>query len=509
MDHYQPLAELVGFKGINADFLEEMLPNADNPIYLTDGDNIIIKGGKICKLPGVDYLNNISMPLGAAGYREVLGLPIFENFGNTKHLMAITPTKAAYLSDDNTFSDLGITLAGNKDSVLSFANIDNICAFVVSDDGTVYSWDGGSTTQLVNPATIKARFLLGHKTYLFLIRPIVQIGGIETERYNEVWPSYPGDIDRFMDEDRLMVAAAGAINGARSLEDSVIIYFPKSLHRVYWISETEGWGALPITDSDGLMSPKTLTGDQGSHYYLGKEGVMRLTLGSTPQPLSWSKFNKFIIDGIDPLYYNRAIAQYYPDQGLLYFAFPPAGSADNGTLLIYSLMDNELVGKKALTGMSYSALGIFAKDLTGLTSDERRNYGVGGIPIIGTTGGNVLEQKYAAYTEIAAAYESSMTIPPMFFGDRHRNKRLMQADLLIEKQTDEDITFNLEMANEANVVTTTPYVVTGDGNTGIRRYVVNIDVFGKEFRTTLSDSNNSYGFKLHGIIFRGYFATHK
>jgi hypothetical protein len=509
MEHYQPLAELIGFKGINADFIEEMLPNADSPLYLTDGDNVLIKGGKICKLPGVDYLNNISSPRGSIGFREVLGLPIFENYERAKKLLTVTPHGAAYLSNDNTFTDLGLTLAGTRDSVLSFANIDNQCVFVLSDDGTVYSWDGGSAAQLLNPATLKARFLLGVKTYLFLVRPITAYGGVETEHYNEVWPSYPGDIDVFQDEDRLMATATGAINGCRSLEETVILYFPQSIHKVYWVSETEGWGCLPITDSDGLLAPKTLAGDQSSHYYLGKAGVMKHVLGSAPAPLSWMKFNKFIIDGIDPLYYHRAIARYYPDQGLLYFAFPPAGSSENGTLLIYSLMENELVGKKALTAMSYSSLGIFEKDLAGLTPDERRTYGVGGIPIIGTTGGHVLEQKYSAYTEISSPYESSITLPFMFFGDRKRNKRIMQCVLLVEKLTNEDITFSVEISNEANVTTVTPYTVTGTGNQGIRSYEVPVDVFGKVFKPVLRDSLNSYGFKLHGILFNGYFATDK
>jgi hypothetical protein len=509
MDHFRPLAELIGFKGINADFIEEMLPNADNPIYLTDGDSVLIKGGKIEKLPGVDYLNGISAPFGAVGSRDIIGLPIFENYANQKRLLAVTPTRAAYLSSDSVFTDLGLVLAGNRDSVLSFANIDNLCAFVLSDDGTIYAWDGGSASQLVNPATLRARYLMGFQTYLVLARPIVTVGGVETERYNEIWPSYPGDVDHFDEEDRLMITAAGAINGCRQLADTMVIYFPKSIHQVYWISETEGFGNKPIVDSDGLMSPKTLTGDQGSHFYLGKEGVMRLRVGSTPEPLSWSKFNKFIVDGIDPLYYHRAVSRYFPDAGLLYFAFPPAGSSENGTLLIYSVMDGELVGKKALTGRPYSSLGVFEKDLADLTPDERRSYGVGGIPIIGTTDGHVLEQKYSAYTELASTYESSMTLPPMFFGDRHRNKRLMQCDLLVEKQTDVDITFNLEISNEANVTTVTPYVITGTGNQGIRRYVVYLDNVGKEFRTVLKDSANAYGFKLHGLIFRGYFATHK
>ena len=52
MDHYLPLAEMIGFKGINADFIPELLPQPDNPLYLTDGDNVVVRNGKIEKMKG-------------------------------------------------------------------------------------------------------------------------------------------------------------------------------------------------------------------------------------------------------------------------------------------------------------------------------------------------------------------------------------------------------------------------------------------------------------------------
>lgn len=508
MDNFLPLAELIGFKGINTDFIEEMLPSPDSPLYLTDGDNILIRNGKIEKLPGVGYLNDISSKRGVGSERRLIGLPIYEKYDLTKRLLAFTPTQLEYLSGNSAFSVVG-AMEGTADSVLSYATIDDKAVFTLSDEAKVRYWDGTFYGELVSSATLKARYLLPFQTFLVLMRPLQFVDNAWVERYQEIWPSYPGDIDTFQEEDRLMITAAGAINGGRALGDSIIVYFPKSMHRAYVVSETEGFGIEPVSEDIGLLAPRTLTGSKDSHFFLAKEGMMRYGLGALPVPFSWQRFNKLIVDGIDPLYYHKAIARYFDDTGLLYIAFPPAGSGDNGTLLIYSVMDNELVGKKTLTGLNYSAFGVFEKDLTGMTPDERRNYGVGGIPIIGTSDGDVLEQKYAAYQQINDPYESSITLPPVFFGDRHKNKRLMQADLLVEKQTNEDIVFNLEISNEANVTTVTPYTVTGDGNAGIRRYPVYVDVFGKEFRPVLKDSLNSYGFKLHGIVFRGYLTTQK
>ena len=508
MDHYVPLAEMIGFKGINADFLEEMLPNPDNSLYLTGGDNILVRNGKIEKLRGVGYLNGISAQRGGGSARRLLALPIFENYAQEKYLMAFTPEQVEYLSSDLGYSDIGV-IDGSDESIVSCVNIDNKAVFTLDDDPVVRYWNWLTFGELVDKSLIKARFLMKHKTWLMLVRPLQLVDGAWVERYQEIWPSWPGDIDSFTDDDRLMIDSGGAINGCRSLEDAPIIYFPESIHRVYLINDTDGFASQPISDTDGLMCPKTLTGGRGIHYFMSKKGMMGMRLGAPPVPLSWSKFNKLIIDGIDPLYYRRAVARFFEDSNLLYVAFPPAGSGDNGTMLIYDTLENELVGRRALTSLHYSCLGSFEKDLADLEPDERRAYGVGGIPIIGTSEGLVLEEKYTDYVQLNDTYESGAIFPPTFCGDRHRNKRIMQVDLVVEKLTDEDIEFKVEISNEANVTVVAPYVVTGVGNTGIRIYKVAVDIFGQVFRPVIKDSNNAYGFKLHGFTLRGYVTTLK
>lgn len=508
MDHYIPMAEVIGFKGINADFLEELLPHPDNPVYLTDADNLLIKGGGIGKLPGVDHLNGITSQRGVGTDRRILSMPIYETYGQYKRLMVFTPGQVEYLSSDSGFSDIG-ALNGSADSIVSFVNADNLAVFTLNDDPVIRKWDSITMTELVDSAAIRSRFLMKYKTWLILVRPLQYVVSEWVERYQEIWPSYPGDIDNFDVEDRLMIAAGGAINGCRMLEDMPIVYFPDSIHRVYRISDQAGFGSQPISETVGLLSPRTLTSGSAVHYFLSKEGMMKMIAGAAPAPMSWMKFNKIIIDNIDPLYYGKAIARFFDDTGLLYIAFPPAGTSDNGTMLIYDTIDDELVGKKTLSRV-YAAFGTFEKDLTDLTPDERRNYGVGGIPIIGTDDGHVLEQRYTEYQDTGTNFVSGMTLPPFFFGNRHKNKRIMQVDLFIEKETSNDITFELEISDEMNVKSVTPYTVTGDGGAGIRRYEIkDVDVFGKEFRPVLRDKDNPYGYKIHGMIFRGYVTTLK
>ena len=60
------------------------------------------------------------------------------------------------------------------------------------------------------------------------------------------------------------------------------------------------------------------------------------------------------------------------------------------------------------------------------------------------------------------------------------------------------------------------FTVTGIGNKGTRRYELrsddndkSLDVFGKAHTVKIKDISNPYGWKLHGIIFRGYYSTVK
>lgn len=508
MDHFIPLAQAIGFKGINADFLEEMLPNPDNPVYLTDGDNILIRNGRIEKLRGSDHLNFITGQRGVGADRRILALKIYDKYTLEKYLLAFTPSQVEYLSSPTGWTDIG-SFNGSDESIVSMESMNNKAIFTINDDPTIRYWNGITYGHLVDDAALRARFLTKHKAWLVLARPIRFAGGAWVESHQEIAWSYPGVPGTFDPADKVMIAGSGAINGVRSISESPVIYFPGSIHRVYLIGDTEGFGSVPISETEGLMCDKTLTGGTDVSYFMTKRGFCSLRLGGAPVPLSWSKFNRLIIDGIDPLYYPKAIAQFYESSGLLYVAFPPAGQSDNGTLLIYSVMENELVGKRALTVKHYSAFGLYEKDLTNMTPDARRAYGVGGVPIIGTSDGHVLEERYVDYVQLNNTYVSSMTLPPFFFGDRDRNKRVMQGVLLVEKLTDEDITFEIHLSNEANVTVVTPYTITGTGGAGIRRYEVPMDVFGKEFRPVIKDRLNPYGFRLHGIMFRGYVSTQR
>jgi hypothetical protein len=238
---------------------------------------------------------------------------------------------------------------------------------------------------------------------------------------------------------------------------------------------------------------------------------MALPVGGIAQSVSKGKFNKLILDEIDPVYYYRAVANYYPHLQHLYLAYPKSGSQYNDTEIIFDLASGELVSKNDFNWNKATCYRIFEKDLSSLDPDERKNYGLSVIPIVGTRWGRVFEQTINEYTYMTSNYESSFTLAPTFFRNAGKVKRVLQIDMLIDKKTDQNISFVLEVANELNENYTYTYTISGTGNAGVRRYALHelitggVDFSGKEFTVRIKDSNNQYGWECHGIFFKGYY----
>lgn len=508
---FEVLGELIGFQGINTDVIEEKLPPEDQSVYITDANNILIKNGYAEKLKGTDFLNSISSQVGITDYRTVVGLPIYQKNAGTKYLMAVTPQRLYYLKNDTEWFELGTITNGGNDSVLTNAKLLDKFVFTLSDSTFIWYWDGTNFDKLFTDPdddNRRARFLLGFKTYLFLLRTI-ETG---TEYHARIWHSNAGAITVFSPTDKLDINAEGVIQGGKVLEDEIIVYLDTSVHRVYWAGADYNFVESKVADGAGLLAGKTLCGNKDAHFYLSSEGLMRFVRGDVPRSISDKKFNRLVLDKIDPVYYYRAAAQFYPHLNLLCMAYPKSGSAHNDTQIFFDTSTNELVSKKELTGEQYSAYGTYEKNLSGLSPDERKAYGLSFIPIFGNKDGYIKEQKINAYQDGATDYESSTTWPGTFWKEKSRNKRVLQADILVEKFTDETITFGLDLANEMNATYGYNFEVTGAGNQGVRRLElksdandVPLDCLGKEFKVRLRDNANPYGWRLHGIIFRGYY----
>jgi len=491
MEGYRELGVWFGWTGINTDFIPEKLPPEEKSVYLTGGNNILVKNGLIQKLKGTDYLEDVSTQLGTASYRNVLGLETYRQYDGDRFLVAALPRKIYYLTGTPSWDDITgtATIVGENDSIFSHANSDNKFFFVISDDGVIYEWNGSgnisaSSLTAEGVTTLKSRFLLEFKTFLILLRTIEDA----TEYHQRFWASNAGVVTTFSSSDKLDLEEEGVILGGKVLEDSIIVYFSKNIYRVYW-NYKMGW-LHHFLAKGGLIAPKTLCGNENVHFFLSEEGLMRLLYGDIPRSVSDQKFNKLVLDKLDPVYYERAAAKFYKHSNLLFLSYPVSGSNYNNRQLIYDNKTGELVSIKDLGSENYAIYGEHKKDLSGLTPTQRQDYGLSFIPIIGNKDGYIKEQKMNAYQDGVANYESSVVFPPSFLRSKSRNKRVLQVDLLVEKFTDEDISFTIELANEMNENFLYSYTITGNGNAGIRRYELKTDNSGNRTFGTALDANS-------------------
>lgn len=512
---FNVLGSTLGFTGINTDFIPELLPSEGPQAYIKNANNILIKNGMIEKIRGTDYLNDVATQLGIASYRRILGLPIFKKYNDTKYLMAVTPQRLYYLQNNTTWTNLGTITSGALDSIFSFGTVDDKFIFTLSDSKFIWYWDGTTFGKLFTSPTdanLKAVFVTEYQGHLFLIRTVES--GVEYPQRLKWSNAHAPTI--YSPADVFDVDFEQAINGGRVLGNELILYFPTGVMRWWFADDIYGPIAEVSSEGIGLYGSKTLCGTKDVHFFLSQEGLMALVAGSAPVSISDGKFNSLILDQIDPVYYDRAVARYYPHLKHLFLSYPKSGSTVNDRQLIFDVGAKELVSIKDLPADNYSCYGEFEKDLSTLTVDERKSYGMSFVPIMGTDDGYVLERKVIAYQDKNANYESNVVFPPTFCKARDRNKRVLQISLYVEKFTASAITFTVDLANEMNETFTFAYSVTGTGATGIRRYDiktdslgVNVDCFGKEFTLKIKDVTNPYGWRLHGAEIRGYWATQK
>lgn len=508
------LVRFNGFAGINTDILPSRVPPEDESLYLRDAENVIVEDGYVKKIPGYKNFNNITTQQGQADFREVLGNPIYEKWDDTKYFLTVCPKNIYKLSADNDAweeisKDAAATaLAGSNKGVFSWVNSDNKFVFVLSDDGngTIHYWEGGANDykDLVDPSTLGARYLMEFKGSLFLLR-VIESG---VEDFQKIMWSSPFVIDTFPPANSLTLDSEGKILGGKQMGNEIMVYFQNEIQRVYWVDSTIGYGSEPLTQGNGLIASRTLTGTKDIHFWLSQNGVMRLSPGDFPRSISDQKFNRLILDTIDPVYKYKSVAQYYPHSNMLYLSYPSSGNSENNTQLIYDDRAGELVSKKT-TNIPFSSYGIYEKDLSSLPDDQRLSFGLSIIPIFGTSDGYIKEQLINRYQDDNVDYTSSFRLMPTKFKWPSHYKRVLQCDILADKKSDDDIDFVLEVANEINDTWDIQITLAGDGNQGVRRYTFknDVDIVGKEFNIRLKDDNNPFGWELHEVILRGYAST--
>lgn len=501
------LGTLFGFKGINADINPTASegPETRTGIVadLTDGNHILVKDGYIHKAPGISYLNGNGAPLGMSTYQRIQDITVHILPNGQKSLMVMTPKRLYSLASNGNFNQVG-SPDFNMDEFVTSAPIIDRLYFAGLGSGRIYYWDGYS----LNECDYSARMITSWMNHLFLIRPI--INGVEGRR--DIQWSYPGNPNLWPEESRLTIATGDRIVRAVPMDDIMVVYFKGAIYRLYLIDESSGFGAVPICDNIGLEAPGAVAQAPGIQFFLSREGVFALRGSSAPSPLSWGRFNKFVVDCIDPLYLSKSVLRYFPRSGYLYMLFPSVGSQYNNTLLVFDVNSGNLVSKREF--------GSLLQDIVGISCISEIDPGVVGvsgitgnrdIPVFGSENGRLAVEDYSVRTVFGTGVHSWFRLQPTKFYNFQLFKRLLQVELM--GSFNEDTAFNLIVSPLGFIDGIHETLYSGGVLTDtLERYIFYTDQYGKEFTLEVEDNGHvepGADFTIQNVLCKGFHRTDK
>jgi len=476
---HKPLTELQRFAGIFPDMTEEYIQDPDMPHYVVDGANVIIDQGGIKKTHGFNRYSGLSSPIGA-GQGGVIELLWREKIGDShRHLIALTEDKVYLITSS------GYTLLGNRLPSLApvtGANIVDTLYFADAGSRKIYKYNDAGLA-LFSDGTKQAKYIMAHKLWLILMNLVVG----EEELPSTLWFSNPAVPETFDDVDRLTITSSGEILGGRSLEDNIAIYTDEGVYLLYFISDTFGWGVKRIGNI-GLKSPLSLCGSDAVHYYMSEDGFNMLSSGNIPQPISWKRFNKFLIEDVNPVLLGSIRGTYVPEKHLLVVGYADLNHTSINKLLMYDTIQNELVGKKDVY------------DVNCMTSYNEQVF-------LGTVPGYVLVDG-ERFTDLESSFTSYVEFPIIYFGLKTNWKRVLEVDVTVEK-ADGDLGFDVELIDGGSPTREVEVSFTFPSDRGIHTVKGYTDINANSFKIYLKDVNTSCDYRITSILLRGYEASPK
>lgn len=474
MIEHQFLTELRAFRGILPDMTEEYIQTPDAPIYLSSGQNINIRSGVIEKAKGYKpYL-----PIAKVS-SNVLELMVRQSITGTKSLLAVAPD-GVYAAGANWFPVGNQTF--HPQGVITYANIGNALYFTDSNQGYIYKYSSTVALAPFSSINLLARYLISHKAFLVLMN-LIREG---EEMPSTLWFSYPGNPDRFDEEDRLTIGSGGEIVAGLSMGDHLIIYTRDGIYLVYYVGEGLGWGVKTISEKIGAISPRSVSGNNELHYFLAPDGLCVLPQGGTPTPLSWERFNKYLLKDLDTRRLNSVVVKHVPENHRVYVVYPSISQSGNYITLVYDTDLNELVGHLH-TMHPISTICVFNQAL-----------------LFGTKDGYVFTQDDSC-EQYGWRVGSESEFPILYFGVKTAYKRILEIDLVVEKD-EGGLTFDVELGDgRALNVGRAVYPVQLPNEKGLHTVRSYVDVIANSFKLLIKEYG-SPGYKIHSIALRGYVA---
>jgi len=115
------------------------------------------------------------------------------------------------------------------------------------------------------------------------------------------------------------------------------VFFERAVYRMAFAGMPTVFNIYPVEGALGLISPGGLTQYGGLAFYVTEDGI-KMFDGSNSKPIGKNKIDRFFYTELDSTYLDRISSAVDPSRGLIFFAYPAAGSGGVcNRVLIYNL----------------------------------------------------------------------------------------------------------------------------------------------------------------------------
>jgi hypothetical protein len=411
----------MGSAGVVSDVAPWDLP----PNFLSDGVNFRMQAGKIQSAGGIDPVSQEST--------DRLG-HIFQStdaLGDSSWL--VCGQRSISLLRDNGFDFLAGEDVANSDSTKwSTCQIGSVVFLNHPDLYPMYwidtpgrdtetiiqplPWhmgvdeDGNAFTETWQDKGYRCRILRAHKNFLFALATYEG----EEEYPDKLFWSHPAEPNGIPFSWRptieqpdsiagsVSLGRGGAIVGAESLRDSMVIYSEKALSVMDFTGDALGWRRRAVSETAGLVSKEAIEEIKGLHLFFAGDDVLSYD-GNTMTSLMHNRLRKRLANKVNWSALTTCWAAHYQTFNEVWFAVPEDDSQSPNTAYCFNYRDNTWSIRNLEKGVAHGNFGSTpsknANPWEGfLTSwdEERSTWGQGGErpfekALFGVSGGTVYD----------------------------------------------------------------------------------------------------------------------
>ncbi len=410
-----------------------------------DAKNIIFyPRGTIAKRPGFDKLHTSAWK--ADGIVKIFP---WQSVAGTKYNIVFSPSGAAsadiaiaaLTSGTVTYTSKPCTGATWSPEITTPISACSYAGSAVATYGGTIApicFTGGSFCEVISAAPSGAKHVAGWNNFLFagnFLSGSTRLGSRVQWCYPanaSSWPvGYYADLDA-NDGDE--------ITGMRVLADYIVIFKANKIFVGQWVGGVNLFQFTRISNAVGAISGNAIVERRGVLYFIARDGIYQFDGYSTPKEISQNIKNHIL--SINQAMAYKAQATVYEPHHQVWFSVPYGSSTICDRIYVYDYELNawtkfhfgsSALGTLVLTsGLTLGDLGAAWSTYDLTIGDLYTNSSE--VTVVGTYAGFIDRYGISSDDE-GAAFEGYWISQWFDFGFPERNKRLMRATVLVEKQS--------------------------------------------------------------------------